>query len=172
MPFTVLVGGKSNGAQAFDVSETLQQLINAQNGVVTLDNASFGDPAPGNIKHFGALVTRGQQDLYFACQEGQQIDFNAGGSLSLTTPLKVEFAVYGALRGGNQLDALAFDATEMLQALLTESGTLTIDSDTFGWEVAYGNKKHFAAAVTRGGTTYFYACEEGQTIDFTTGGGS
>ena len=172
--YGALVDGKPERAQALNVSTALQQLINTQAGVVTIDNANFGDPAPGNAKHFGALVTRDKQDLYFACKEGQQIDFNAGGSLTKTEmSLKVEFAVFGALVDGNPSEAIAFDATAMLQALLNEGfTTLTMDSDTWGWMVAYGYVKHFAAAVTRDGTTYYYACQEGQDIDFTTGGGT
>jgi hypothetical protein len=173
--YGALVGGQPNGAQALDVSVALQQLINAQGGVVTIDNASFGDPAPGNAKHFGALVNRDKQNLYFACKEGQQIDFNAAGTPTRTVPsnLHVEFAVYGALRGGNPLDAVAFDATNTLQAFFDDGDTEpVIFSGLFGSDVASGDVKHFAAAVTRDGTTYYYACEEGQYIDFATDGGS
>ncbi len=78
--YGALPGGASTNAEAFDVTQKLQTLINASGGIVACNNNNFGDPAFGNDKHFGALVTRNGTDFYFACDEGQKIDFNAATS--------------------------------------------------------------------------------------------
>jgi hypothetical protein len=79
--YGALPGGHQNQAQAFDVSAQLQNLIDAENGIVAISDANFGDPSYGNTKHFGACVNRAGVNHYFACQENQVIDFNAGGGL-------------------------------------------------------------------------------------------
>lgn len=170
--YGALPGGSANNALAFDVTRSLQTSINNNNGIVAINNSSFaGDPAPNNTKHFGAIITRGSQDFYFACQEGQQIDFVNDGGVALSTRLQVIFAVYGALPGGNQHDAQAFDVTAVLQSLLAQNnGTVAINNNSFGGDPAPNNTKHFAAVVKRGGTDFYFACQEGQSIDFNFGG--
>jgi hypothetical protein len=74
-----LPGGIPNEAKAYNVKAQLQSLIDANDGVVSINDDSFGDPAPGNVKHFGAIVERNGRDYFFACQEDQQIDFKSGG---------------------------------------------------------------------------------------------
>lgn len=175
--YGALPGGNSNMAQAFDVSEELQTRINQNAGIVQCNNNSFGDPSFGNDKHFGALVTRDNDDLYFACNEGQTIDFNHGGGNPRGAPtptqeaLVVKFAVYGALPGGNLSAAHAFDVTRILQDRLNLSnGPVTCNNDSFG-DPSPGNKKHFAAIVRhRNQEDFRFACEEGQTIDFRNAG--
>ncbi len=74
--YGALNGGDENKTQAIDVSGSLQKKLVANNGIVTIDNATFGtDPSKGNKKHFGALVTVNGTDQYFACEENQTIDF-------------------------------------------------------------------------------------------------
>jgi hypothetical protein len=111
-------------------------------------------------------------NLYFACQEGQTIDFNHGGGTSAgplpgtSSPLVVKFAVYGALADGWASYARAFDVAERLQALLIENnGVVACNNSSFG-DPSEGDQKHFAAVVNRGGMDFHYACAEGQTIDF------
>jgi hypothetical protein len=170
--YGALPNGSANNAKAFDVTKSLQNSINNNNGIVSIENSSFaGDPAPNNTKHFGAIVARGNQNFYFACQEGQQIDFIHDGGVALSTPLQVVFAVYGALPGGNQDDARASDVTAVLQSLLAQNnGTVAINNVSFGGDPSPSNTKHFAAVVKRGGSDYYFACQEGQTIDFNVGG--
>ena len=172
--YGALPGGAADNAKAFDVTRSLQTLINANAGVVTCDNQSFGDPAPGNTKHFGAVVTRNGEDFYFACQEGQKIDFNHDGGVAQTkSNIQVIFAVYGALPGGVLSDARAFDVGGILQNLLNETkGPVACNNESFGGDPAPDNTKHFAAMVRRGGVNLFFACQEGQTIDFNVGGGT
>jgi hypothetical protein len=62
-----------------DVTGLLQQLINQGNGEVHITPANLSDPAPGVVKHFAATVERNKQDYYYACQEGEKINFNIGG---------------------------------------------------------------------------------------------
>jgi hypothetical protein len=169
--YGALPGGASNNAEAFDVTQKLQALINANGGIVACNNNHFGDPAFGNDKHFGALVTRNGSDFYFACDEGQTIDFNhGGGPAQRRSDLVVKFAVYGALPGGNLSNAEAFDVTARLQDLLNQSnGPVACNNQSFG-DPAVGNTKHFAAVVTRNGRDLHFACQEGQVINFRTGG--
>jgi hypothetical protein len=52
--------------------------------MVTINNETLHqgeDPAPGETKHFAAAVTSNDEKTvnYFACQEGQTIDFFAKG---------------------------------------------------------------------------------------------
>jgi hypothetical protein len=61
--YGALPGGASNNAEAFDVTQKLQALINANGGIVACNNNHFGDPAFDNDKHFGALVTRNGSDF-------------------------------------------------------------------------------------------------------------
>jgi hypothetical protein len=171
-------------SQANDVRETLQTLLNKTN-VVTINNANMGgDPAVGFDKHFGAIVEYKEQLRAYACQEDQTIDFSqqTAGLLDreaqATGTVKVVYAVFGAL-DGNQV-ARAQDVKKALQTLLngTEqtllNGTnnvVTINNANMGGDPAVGLVKHFGAYVEVGlpgqpGTTINFACQEGQTIDF------
>lgn len=79
----------------------------------------------------------------------------------------VKFAVYGALKGGNENSTQAIGVAGQLQkALDANDGIVKIDNSTFGTDPSKGNKKHFGALVTVSGTDHYFACEEGQTIDF------
>jgi hypothetical protein len=67
------------------VKDALQKLIDKDPTSVTINNENMGrDPAVGLTKHFGAFVTysgtsypRGGKG-YFACQEGQTLNFLSG----------------------------------------------------------------------------------------------
>jgi hypothetical protein len=174
-------GALSNGSQdlalACDVTASLQTLINQNAGVVTISNSSFGDPDIYNAKHFGAVVNRNGQDFFFACQEGQKIDFNHAGGQSPSTSLRVIYAVYGALANGNLSQSEAFDVSASLQSLLTtnnglviHNGIVTISNASFGGDPCPGSVKQFMAVVRRNGIDYCFACQENQVINFTTGG--
>jgi hypothetical protein len=171
--YGALAGGASVNADAFDVTASLQNLINQNSGVVAISNGHFGDPAPGNEKHFGAVVTRNGQDVFFACDENQTIDFNhGGGSARPASFFTVRFAVYGALAGGNSSNAQAADVTAVLQTYFNRTGSAAFDvnAQNLG-DPSPGNKKHFGAIVSRGGRDFLFACQEGQQIDFAEGGG-
>ena len=73
--FGALAGGNPTNAQAFDVTQRLQQLINANPKNVPITIASFGDPSVGNGKHFGATVKRADGIKSFVCPEGTTVDF-------------------------------------------------------------------------------------------------
>jgi hypothetical protein len=168
--YGALPGGSAENAEAFNVTSQLANLLNAPGatGVVQCGNSLKGDPSPGNKKHFGALVN----NRYFACEEGQTVDFNHAGGTARSSGLVVRFAVYGALPGGNESDAQGFDVTAVVQAAVNQSGgAIACDNATFG-DPSPGNQKHFAAVVNRSGTDLYFACVEGQTIDFRNGGGS
>jgi hypothetical protein len=169
--YGALPDGDGTNAQAFDVTSALQTLIDLHAGVVSCDNNSFGDPAQGFNKHFGAVVNRDGTDFSFACDEGQTIDFNHGGGvIGPSSDLVVKFAVYGALPNGDPSAAEAADVTAVLQALINQSGgPVACDNNSFG-DPAVGFTKHFAAVVNRGGADLHFACQEGQTIDFRFGG--
>jgi hypothetical protein len=158
--------------QAFDVTRQLKGFIDAEGGVVACDNNHFGDPSPGNRKHFGAVVERDGVDLFFACEEGQTIDFNHGGGATTRSALEVKFAVYGALPGNDPSEAQAFDVTAVVQAMVDQSGggRVPCNNASFG-DPSVGNTKHFAAIVNRGGADLAFACREGQIINFGSGGG-
>jgi len=159
--------------KAYEVSAALQTLINQGTGVVACSDASFGDPAPGVTKHFGAVVTRDGEDFYFAGQEGDLIDFNHEGGCHRTTTAEVVFAVYGALHGNKSARERCFEVSAILQGLLANnSGTVTINNTSFGGDPAPFAVKHFAAMVKDGANTTYYACQEGQTINFGTGTGT
>src|SRR5450631_1294235 len=179
MPFVVtyavygaLPDGNPEDAKALAATAALGELLNSLppiSSIVPCNNTSLGgDPAPENTKHFGALVN----GLVFACQEGQTIDFRQGGgpfvgnTVAATGGLAVQFAVYGALNGGDRSKAQAFDVSARLQIELNRTGgKVLINDDLFG-DPSKNNKKHFAAVVTRGGVDLYFACAEGQTIDF------
>jgi hypothetical protein len=75
----VLKDGNENDSEAKSVTSILQKLID-KDSVVQIDNDTMdGDPCPGYTKHFGAQLTRDGGTFYFACQEGQTIDFCHGG---------------------------------------------------------------------------------------------
>lgn len=168
--YGALPGGNPESAEAYNVTAQLSGVLNAPGatGVVPCGNNLKGDPSPGNQKHFGAVVN----NRYFACQEGQTIDFNHAGGTASSSGLVVRFAVYGALPGGDESNAQAFDVTALVQATVNESGgVVACDNASFG-DPSPGNQKHFAAVVNRGGNDWTFACVEGQTIDFKSGGGS
>ena len=174
--YGALNNGNSESAAAFDVSSELDALLNAQgsSGVVQCGNNLKGDPAMGSRKHFGAVVN----NRFYACQEGQTINFSQGGGLSAGPPppdrvsLVVQFAVYGALYDGDANKAQAFDVTALLQAEMNlHGGTVVCGNNLFG-DPAPGYQKHFAAVITRHDLeTYGFACAEGQTIVFNYSGG-
>lgn len=81
--------------------------------------------------------------------------------------LTVQIAVYGALDGGNENKAQAVDVTAALQAAIdANQGVVTINNTTMGGDPSKGNGKHFGAVVALDGTARYFACKEGQTIDF------
>jgi hypothetical protein len=81
--------------------------------------------------------------------------------------LTVNFAVYGALAGGNENSTQAIDVARVLQdAINASQGIVKIDNTTMGQDPSKGNDKHFAASVSLDGVPQPYACKEGQTIDF------
>jgi hypothetical protein len=79
--YGALPNGNQADAQGFIVTKALQNLIDNPTigGIVAIDNTSFQDPASGFTKHFAAVVERDGVHRCFACQEGQTINFNAGG---------------------------------------------------------------------------------------------
>jgi hypothetical protein len=160
----------AGNAKAEDVRNDLQAFFDRNDSFVTCGNGSFGDPSPGNKKHFAAVVERDGRNLFFACEEGQSIDFANGGGVGRTsTDLNVRFAVYGALPGGDPRKAQAFDVGTLLQDLLGQSDTVTCGNGAFG-DPSPGNTKHFAAIVRRDGQDLTFACQENQTINFRLGG--
>jgi hypothetical protein len=170
-----LPDGAEANAKAIDVTNALQTLITQNGGIVKIDDAAFGDPANKTVKHFGALVTRGNADshgdFYFACKEGETVDFNRqGGVPSQNSNLTVKFAVYGALQGKDRAEARAVDVTERLQSLLDLNDAPVACNNANFTDPSVNDIKHFAAVVTRGGADFHFACEENQTIDFANGG--
>jgi hypothetical protein len=83
----------------------------------------------------------------------------------------VRFAVYGALRNGNQDNTEAKIVTAALQTAINNSpngsGVVRIDNKNMGGDPAPGVQKHFGAIVEVNGTNRPFACVENQTIDFT-----
>ena len=82
--------------------------------------------------------------------------------------LQVKVAIYGALCGG-QDQMHAMDVTTQLQAALDSagnSGIVNINNDSMGGDPCRGTTKAFGAVVALNGVPLFYACLEGQTIDF------
>ena len=82
--------------------------------------------------------------------------------------LKVLFAVYGALRGGNQDNTEAAIVTGALQEQINNhpNGVVTINNANMGGDPAPGVQKHFGAIVEVDGVPRPFACQENQTIDF------
>jgi hypothetical protein len=76
--FGALAGGSRTASKAADVTGELQRQIDDHAGVVQISFTNLGDPCPGNVKHFAAIVERNGTNYPFACQEGQTIDFNKG----------------------------------------------------------------------------------------------
>ncbi len=76
--YGALHNGDPNFAEGFNVTSQLSSVLNApgSTGIVQCGNNIFGDPSFQYQKHFGALVN----NRYFACAEGQTIDFNHGGA--------------------------------------------------------------------------------------------
>jgi hypothetical protein len=84
--------------------------------------------------------------------------------------VKVIFAVYGGLRDGNPDKAEAKDVTQALQTAINNSvgETVKIDNKTMGGDPARRVKKQFGAIVEVNGVKRAFACQENETIDFTT----
>jgi hypothetical protein len=82
--------------------------------------------------------------------------------------MEVVFAVYGAV--DREGDCRAGDVTGILQQLLnkTPNAIVTINNANMSYPdiKTVGLEKHFAALVKYKGETRSYACQEGQTIDF------
>lgn len=74
--YGALQDGNENNSQTINVAAQLQKQIDANQGIVSVNNSTMGkDPSVGYVKHFGATVALDGVDRYFACQEGQTIDF-------------------------------------------------------------------------------------------------
>jgi len=82
----------------------------------------------------------------------------------------VQYAVYGALAGGNENNMQANNVTTALQNQLNSNpnGVVAINNTTMGGDPSPNNLKHFGAMVVVPGQTQAspFACQEGQTIDF------
>jgi hypothetical protein len=86
----------------------------------------------------------------------------------MSSVLQVQIAVYGALCGG-QDNMHARDVTVQLQAALDapgNEGIVNINNDTMGGDPCHGTTKHFGAVVSLNGVLLYFACQEGQTVDF------
>jgi hypothetical protein len=87
---------------------------------------------------------------------------------NLMAALQVKVAIYGALCGGPD-DMHARDVTRQLQAALdspTNNGRVNINNDSMGGDPCRGTTKAFGAVVALDGVPLFFACLEGQTVDF------
>ena len=86
----------------------------------------------------------------------------------MATTFNVQFAVYGALAGGNENNTQANIVTNALQNQLNSNpnGVVAINNTTMGGDPSPGNTKHFGAIVAVNGQPLPFACQEGQTIDF------
>jgi hypothetical protein len=86
----------------------------------------------------------------------------------MPTTFNVQFAVYGALAGGNENNTQANVVTSALQNQLNSNpnGVVTINNTTMGGDPSVGNIKQFGAIVQVNGTPLPFACKEDQTIDF------
>jgi hypothetical protein len=84
--YGALAGGNENQSQAISVANALQAAINASTGIVAINTTNLGgcDPSPGNQKHFAGCVVVGGVPQYYACQEGQTIDFYHVGTTNCT----------------------------------------------------------------------------------------
>ena len=84
--------------------------------------------------------------------------------------VKVLFAVYGALRDGNQDKTEAAIVTGVLQTAIDNSPNgnrvVTINNANMGGDPAPGVQKHVGALVEVDGVPRPFACLENQTIDF------
>lgn len=81
--YGAFIKGASNECQSMDASIALQKAIDANEGIVRIDTQHLGfDPSPGNWKHLVAVVNRKDGNFYYACKEGQTVDFNRGGKRS------------------------------------------------------------------------------------------
>jgi hypothetical protein len=70
--------GVPGATEAAIVTNNLKgQLAANPSGVVKINNQTMGgDPAPGVVKHFGAIVSVDGALHGFACQENQTINFS------------------------------------------------------------------------------------------------
>ncbi len=85
--------------------------------------------------------------------------------------IKVDFAVYGLLKGGNEHNGLAVDVKSTLQHLIDKNnGIVKITSSCLGKDPYLAETKSFGAQIQRAGRTYYFACQEGQILDFEKGG--
>jgi hypothetical protein len=75
-----LANGNPNTARAADVGGRLQQLFDAGETTVTINDDNLGDPAVGFEKHFAATVNNNGRVSHYACQEGQTINFQTPSS--------------------------------------------------------------------------------------------
>lgn len=84
--------------------------------------------------------------------------------------LIVRSAVYGALGNNDPKNSSAADVSAALQAqIIANHGLVNITNQTMGGDPCYGFQKSFAAVVNRDGIDRFFACHEGQSIDFNYG---
>jgi hypothetical protein len=95
-----------------------------------------------------------------------------GFSGDLAMSLKVLSAVYGALPDGNQANAQGFIVTKALQRLIDNTGGIVAINNTSFSDPSVGFLKHFGAVVDRDGVQHCFACQENQTINFNTAGGT
>jgi hypothetical protein len=186
--YGALNNGNQDWTQAVDVSQTLASLLNTSgsNGIVALNNTTMGgDPSPGNAKHFAAVVTYNNVPGWYACWENQSIDFKSAipqnpEPVTLPTPpsppspitagsgvFQVNYAIYGALNNNAEDQAQAFSLSSQLAAAITAyQGIVPINNTTFGGDPCFGYTKNFGACLSNGANNYYFACQEGQTIDF------
>jgi len=74
----------SNKWQTTDVTQTLQKVINTSGGYVEIDNNTMETNSPSNnTKHFAAIIEHNSTPYFFACSEGQTVNFNNSSYLDI-----------------------------------------------------------------------------------------
>lgn len=80
---------------------------------------------------------------------------------------EVLFAVYGGLRNSDKNKMQAADVSIQLRsAIALNNGVVKIIDSSLGPDPARGTNKSFGACVIVNGTRRYFACDEGQTINF------
>lgn len=69
----IIVASYGTTKKAINVTQKIQAIVDQGEDYLVVNEATLGDPVPGEEKHFGMVYRIGEREESVACKEGERI---------------------------------------------------------------------------------------------------